>query len=347
MKNIQVDVLEKFISKALIAAGLEVKPAKIVAKNISFADKQGTDTHGIMRLPIYVERLKKDLINPKPEVKWVKEAGTTAVLDGDNGMGHYSAQLAMEKAIEKADENGIGFVSLFNGNHIGAGACYSRMAADKGMIAFVTTNAGPLMAPAGGIERVLGNNPIIISIPQKNKEPISLDIANSNVAGGKLELARSKNEEIPLGWALDKEGNPTTNPDKGLEGVLLPIGGHKGYGLTMVMDILAGVLTGANYSRNIPHLYEDQPTNVGCSMFVLKIDNILESDNFYNRLDDFTNIILNSRRAPGVEKIYLPGEIEANVRKERLEEGVKINAGLYQELLEMSEDLNIDIDELS
>ncbi|MFD1065007.1 Ldh family oxidoreductase [Oceanobacillus locisalsi] len=344
MHNINLENVELLITDSLQAVGLKEEEAKICAKNIAFADQQGTDTHGIMRLPIYIERLKNGLFNSKPNTQWVRENETSAVLDGDNGMGHYSAQLAMEKAIKKAEEKGIGITTLYNGNHIGAGACYTKMAAEKGMIGFLTTNAGPLMAPTGGTERLLGNNPICYAVPRREKDPIVLDIANSIVAGGKLQLASSKSEEIPLGWALDKEGKPTTDPDRGLEGVLLPIGGHKGYGLTLMMDILAGVLSGASYSKNIPHLDEEGKTGVGCTMIAFKIENFMELEHFYDRLDDFTSLIVDSKKAPGFERILLPGEIESETKDKRLQEGTQISDSLRQELVTMLDDLQLQTD---
>ncbi|GEN87792.1 Ldh family oxidoreductase [Oceanobacillus sp. FSL W8-0428] len=342
MYTMKLSNVETFTLDALQAVGVDKKEAEICAKNISFADKQGTDTHGIMRVPVYIERLQSGAFNAKPNTKWVKETDTMAVLDADDGMGHYPAQLAMEKAIEKAREKGIGFATLYNGNHIGAGACYAQMAAEQGMIGFLTTNAGSLMAPSGGKERVLGNNPLCFSIPRKGKDPITLDIANSVVAGGKLQLASSKGEEIPLGWALDAEGNPTTDPDKGLEGTLVPIGGHKGYGLTLIMDILAGVLSGANYSKNISLLDYDKPNKVGCTMIVIDIDKIMPLDRFYDRLDDFTAIIVNSEKIDKNGHIYLPGEIEAQTKQKRLEAGVDIADSLHEELVELCKELNLD-----
>ena len=348
MVTIKIENLERFIKDSFLQVGLEDNQAGIAAKHMVFADSQGTDTHGIIRLPIYIERIKKGLIKAKPQLKWEKQTPNSAVLDGDQAIGHYAAHLAMQKATDKAKENTIGIVTVYNGDHFGAAACYSKMAADQGLIGFTTTNTSPLMAPTGGKERVLGNNPFSFAIPRESNYPILLDMATSTVAAGKLILYQQKGEKIPYGWAVDKQGEPTTDPYAGLTGggSLLPIGGHKGYGLSLIMDILCGVLSGASYGTNVNRLYEtnsNKPLGSGYMMVAINIESFISLHDFYARLEDLTSMVVNSPKQSHVDRIYLPGEIEDCVRKERSQNGVPINHQLHQELIQLSKELEMNI----
>lgn len=339
--------LEKFINDTFTKVGLSALQSKTIANHMIFADTQGTDAHGILRLPIYIKRIQKKLINPEPKLKWERETNNSAVLDGDNGMGHYTAHVAMEKAIEKAKQHTIGFVTARNGNHYGAAASFTKLAADKKFIGFATTNAYPLMTPTGGRERVLGNNPISISVPREPKHPIILDISCSNVAMGKLILAEQKKEKIPYGWAVDKCGEPTNDPYEAFwgGGALVPVGEHKGYGIALIMEILAGVLSGALYGKQINNLYqtdESSPEGVGYVMAALNIEAFMPEKNFNKRLEDLISMIVNSEKKEGVEKIYIPGEIENNVRKERELTDIPINNDLLQQLKALNIELQLE-----
>ncbi|WP_153722451.1 Ldh family oxidoreductase [Sporosarcina cascadiensis] len=343
MKTIKYSDLQKLIYDSLVAAGLEDEQAQITTDHMAYADIHGTDTHGIMRLPIYVKRLTANVINKKPNYQILNETSNSLNIDADNGMGHYFTDMAMKKAIEKAKENTIGFVTVKNGNHFGALAPYSRLAAEENMIGFITTNAAPLMAPPGGAERMIGNNPVSFAVPRKDKSPLILDMALSKVAGGKLVLASKKGEDIPLGWALDNQGKPTTDPYEGFEnnGILLPIGGHKGYGLSLVMDILAGVLSGAKYGKSVNRLYDTtQPLGSGHAVLVLNINNLMNLEEFYERLEDYFTEILSAKTTED-GKIMIPGDIEAETAKTRESEGIPLPDKLWDELEEMLEDLNL------
>ncbi|MBP1931925.1 Ldh family oxidoreductase [Ammoniphilus resinae] len=345
MKRYNAEKLKQLIIDSFMAAGLDQEQAEITGQHLIFADQHGVDTHGILRLPIYIKRIQEGLINKTPNLEWSNETNSSAVLDADNGMGHYITHLAMQKAIEKAKQHTISFITVKNGNHFGALASYTKMAAKQKMIGFITTNTAPLMAPTGGAERVLGNNPLSFAVPRKNEPPVVLDMACSNVAGGKLVLASKKGESIPLGWALDREGRPTTDPFEGFEngGVLLPIGGHKGYGLSLIMDILTGVLSGSNYGKNVNRLYDtSKVTGIGYSMMVLNIESFLPMDIFEDRLEDLLHMVENSKKAMDVERIYLPGQMEEKIIRERLEQGVPLPDKLHAELLELSSELGLD-----
>ena len=273
---------------------------------------------------------------------WEYETSNSVVLNADNGLGHYTTQVATEKAIEKAQENGISFVSIYNNNHFGAAGCYAKMIADKGMIGFVTTNGAPLMAPVGGAERVLGNNPFSFAIPRKEQDPVVFDMANSVVSAGKLMVAEQNGESILEGWALDAEGNATTDPYKGYKGggTLVPIASHKGFGLSLIMDILSGVLSGANFGKNIHGLADfGHITGNGCAIIVINIEKIMPKERFFDRLEELLSMVVDSKRTDGVDKIYLPGEKGQETRKKNFDTGIQVNAILHQELQEVANSL--------
>lgn len=348
MRSIQLDQLRRFIADSLTRSGLEEPVAAITARHMAYADAKGADTHGIMQLPVYAGRLRDGGINKRPNLAWERETGNTAVLNADNGMGHYVAHLAMERAIELAERGGVSFVTIKNGNHFGAAASYTRMAADAKMIGFITSNAAPLLAAAGGTERVLGNNPFSFSVPRREEAPVILDIACGNVAMGKLTLAHTKGESIPLGWALDKDGAPTTDPLDCLErgGSLVPMGGHKGYGLALMMDILSGVISGSKYGKEVGRIGDTRrPTGVGCSMFVLNVAKLMPLDEFEDRLEDLVSMVVSSRRAPGVENIYLPGQKGSETAAVRAETGVPLPDKLADRLRELAVELGLEAEE--
>ncbi|WP_123043195.1 Ldh family oxidoreductase [Cohnella candidum] len=343
MITVPVDSVRIFIEACLVRLGLEPLHAEISARHMAFADARGTDTHGIMQLPVYARRIRDGGINRSPNPVWEQETDQSAVLNGDHGMGHYSAHLAMEKAIEKARSHTISFVTIRNASHFGAASSYAKMASDAGMIGFVTSNAAALMAATGGTERVLGNNPICFAVPRKDRDPVILDMACSNVAMGKLVMAQNKGESIPLGWALDKNGNPTEDPYEGFQGggSLVPIAGHKGYGLALIMDILAGVLSGSNYGKNVGRMADSAvPTGIGCSMIVLNLARILPPDLFGERLEDLLGMVLSSGK--GANRIYLPGEKGADTARERQASGVPIPEALIAQLAGIADELGID-----
>lgn len=337
--------LKVFSQEILIKLGLKEEEAEIVSNILIAADLRGISSHGIARLPIYAKRIEFGLINPKPEIKIVKENHTSALLDADNGMGHISAYKAMELCIKKAKIMGMASIAVKNSNHFGISAYYTMMAAKENLIGMAFTNTSPLMAPFGGRERLLGSNPISIAIPSGKEPDIVVDMATSVAARGKLEVAERKGEKIPGDWAIDEEGRATTDPKKGLSGALLPFGGPKGYGLAIFVDIVSGILTESNFGSDCGSLFSDldRPQNIGHFFTAISIENFIETKVFQEKIDIMIQKIRNSKKAVGFDRIYLPGEIEYEKNIDLLEKGITLNENLIDQLYKLAESYDVII----
>jgi LDH2 family malate/lactate/ureidoglycolate dehydrogenase len=247
IRRVPFEKLKNFCRQAYERVGVPEAEAEIVADLLVRSDLRGVETHGVTRLPIYIQRLQKGYVRKEARITVVKEKGTTAYLDAHGSMGHIAACRGMEKAIAKAEEFGIGWVSVKDSGHFGVAGLFPMMALKKDFIGYVFTNSAPMMFPWGGRERIIGNNPLAYAIPAGKYQPVVLDFSLSVVPSGKLILSRKKGEKIPIGWAFDKNGLPTEDPYEGYEGggSLAPVGGHKGYGLVLVHEMLTSVLTPA------------------------------------------------------------------------------------------------------
>lgn len=342
-KIIKAEVLEEFVCNVFENIGLEKEHAELAAKPLLYADLSGVDTHGVALLPIYVQRLKAGVINKTPSPKVIEETKTTAVFNGDNGMGHLVGQLAMDVAIEKAKEENIGMVAVRNSNHFGVCAFYASMALKHEMIGFCTTNGVPIMAPWGGSTHLFGNNPFSYAIPANKFPPFVLDVSTSKVAQAKIIRAAAKGERIPEGWALTKDGYPTQDPEEAMDGLIIPFGEHKGYGITLVNEILAGVISGSAISKEVGHLLKDydNPQNVGHCMMTVNIRAFIDYDEFLDRMDRLIGWIKESKLADGFDEVFTPGEIEAKEYQERTKKGVPILNSTYEKLSKIAEDIGI------
>jgi LDH2 family malate/lactate/ureidoglycolate dehydrogenase len=336
--------LETFIASVLVAVGLPESDAAICAARMTEADLRGVDTHGIFRLPHYCQRIRVGGINLRPAVRPVRENAVTALVDGDNGMGHVVVTHAVQLAIRKASETGLAWVGTFNGNHAGAGAVYSTMPVAHDMIGMYMTVANANhMAPWGGVELVLGTNPISVAIPAGDEPPIALDIATTVTSYGKVKLAAQKGESMPVGWMIDRKGQPLTDPKRSAEGFLLPIGGYKGYGLNVVIGMLAGVLNGAAFGRNVVDFNKDfvARNNSGHMILVMRVDNFQPVDAFKQEMDRVIREIRGSQRMDGVDRIWLPGEMEHHTIRERQADGIPIAPAVVDQLKQLAVDLNL------
>ena len=336
--------LEAFCESALKALGLPEQDAALTAARMIDADLRGVDTHGIFRLNHYHQRIKAGGINLNPNVHIVRENAVTALVDGDNGMGHVVVNFATELAIQKAKDSGLAWVGTTNGNHAGAGAVYSSMTAANDMIGIYMTVANANhMAPWGGVELILGTNPISFAIPAGAEPPIVLDIATTMASYGKVKLAAQKGESIPVGWMIDQKGQPITNPQRSSGGLLLPIGDYKGYGLNVIIGMLAGVLNGAAFGRNVVDFNKDLAgkNNSGHMILAMRVDNFQPVESFKQEMDRVIREIRESQRMEGVDRIWLPGEIEYYLIQERLEKGIPLAPVVVSNLRQLAIELNL------
>ena len=340
---IGADTLQLFCRQIFSHVGLADEDAKLVAEALVEADLRGVHSHGVILLPTYVRRLQAGGINPRPKVQVVRQTVASALVDGDSGPGQVVANRAMEIAIEKAGQAGTGTVGVLNSNHFGAGARWPMMALAHNMVGLAVTTTGAMMAPWGGQEKFLGTNPWIVAIPAGHQWPIVLDMATTVVAGGKLVWAAKRGEAIPLGWALDEAGGATTDSVRGLAGRLPPTGGYKGYGLAVVVDILAGALTGAMMGFGMTQALADpaQPLNTGHLFLAINVAAFISPEQFAVRVDDYISHMKQTSREFCVSEILLPGERAFRTEQERRATGIPLPLAVMTELEEIAGGLNI------
>jgi LDH2 family malate/lactate/ureidoglycolate dehydrogenase len=344
----EIDVPAKELSAFCIACfeavGLPPEEARLTAENLIFANLRGVDSHGVIRLKAYVERLRAGGFKRGARPQVVVEEASSALLDGQHGMGQVAATTAMKLAIEKAGKTGVAVVSVRNSNHFGASAFYAMQALKHAMIGFAATNAGPTMAPTGGREGRLGNNAAAIAVPAGRFPPIVLDMATGAVAWGKIFVAQQQKRKIPTTWALDKNGVPTDDPNEAAhQGLIQPFGGYKGYGLSLLIDILTGVLSGGGFSTQVRTLYQqlEAPSQVAHTCGALRIEAFMPLADFHQRMDEIIGLMRSCPRAPGVERVFVPGEIECEMEQKRRAEGIPINAALQAELSALAAALRV------
>ncbi|HOR01468.1 MAG TPA: Ldh family oxidoreductase [Anaerolineae bacterium] len=324
--------------------GVPADQAALTAGVCVQADLRGVESHGVLRLPAYVHKVKAGLMAADTQVEMVRDQGAMALLDGQGGFGQVAATEGMRLALRKARECGLAAVGVRNANHFGIAACYAMMALDEGMIGIVVSNAAPSMAPWGGVEAILGSNPLCVAIPTGTETPIVLDMATTLVARGKIRLAAEKGDSIPLTWALDALGQPTADPRAALAGTLLPIGGPKGYGLSLVHDVLAGVMTGSPFGSRIPSVHDlTRPSAVGFYLQAINIQAFQPLSDFYRQIQQLIGEVRGAKRAVGVGKIYLPGEPELERVKDRMANGIPVPPALLNGLRELAAELQVTL----
>jgi LDH2 family malate/lactate/ureidoglycolate dehydrogenase len=312
-------------TEALFAAhGVPAAEAAIAAGCLVRADLRGVDTHGIVRLPIYLRRLDMGLVTAAPDLAVQRVAPAAGYLDGQSGLGFVVATRAMDAAMEIAAEAGVGLVGVSNSNHFGMAASYLLQAVERGFAALVFTNASPALPPWGGRREMLGTSPFAAAFPGEGGTPFVLDMAPTVVARGKIRKAAREGKAIPEGYALDEHGRPTTDPEAALRGVLLPMGGHKGAGLSMLMDILCGVLTGAAFGGQVADQYKvfDRPQGVGHFMLAFRPGLFMPAETVAARMRDMVAAVRANPVAEGVDEILIPGEPESRLEAQRLAEGI-------------------------
>lgn len=338
--TVQVDyqVLREYCKQLMMTQNVPEGDAYVIADSLVDADLCGVESHGVSRMTIYLKRLETGVVNSQFAVKIEQEYAGSIALDACNSMGMVTGKYAMEQCIKKAKENGCCFITVKHSNHYGMASYYVNMAAEANVIGITGTNAPPNIAPTGSCKTYVGTNPLAIGIPTK-KDPIILDMAPSVVAMGKVILAAKLGKEIPLGWALTKEGKPTTDPNLGKEGSVCPIGGPKGYGLSLMMDIMCGILSGAQFGPHLNNMWNDftNPQDVGHIFCALDISKFTDLETFKTRVEQMRSEIKALPKNEGVSEIFLPGEIEQRRREERKKNGIALSDVVYEELKGLGE----------
>jgi LDH2 family malate/lactate/ureidoglycolate dehydrogenase len=328
----------------LRAAGVPEQDAELIADTLVFAELRGVTSHGLVRLGSYIRRVKLGLMNPAAAPLVIQRSASTALLDGCNGFGQVVTMRAMSLAIEMAGATGAAVVGVRNSNHFGAAAYYVMAAVNVGMIGLVLSNSAPAMAPWGGAVAMMGTNPLAVGIPAGDESPVVLDMATSAVARGKIRLAAKKGEKIPEGWALDAKGEPTTDPEEALAGTLLPASGPKGYGLAFVIDVLSGILTGSGFGRTVRPLDDmSGPVRAGHLVAAINVQDFTSVPGFRAEVDEFIREIRNCPRAPGVDRIYVPGEIESEAALRLSKEGIAVSSAVAADLKALGAELGVDL----
>jgi LDH2 family malate/lactate/ureidoglycolate dehydrogenase len=324
--KLKYDLLYECAVEILTACGESAENAEIVAKNLIRADARGISTHGTYLLtPIWKRAQAKQLSLPTCARKLIDE-GATAVVDGGDGLGAVAGILAVKIVLQKAKQYGIASVLIRNTNNIGALACYTEGIAKEGMVAIMSCNAAPAMAPWGGAEAFLGTNPFAIGIYTGHDMVFSADMASSVVARGKIRKAARNGESIPDNWATDNEGNFTTDPNAALKGALLPMSGPKGSAIALAVDIISGMLSGAQYAPNLKSFHTPEgATGVGASLIVLDISRFMELGVFQKHMESYIESIKDMKKAKGFDEIFIPGEIEYNKEQKSYKEGIELD----------------------
>lgn len=322
--RLSTEAAEAFAAGLLRVHGVPEADAATTARCLVRADLRGVDTHGIVRLPGYLDRIVRGLVDPAPDLAPQRVAAAVAHLDGRNGLGFVVASRAMDEAMAIAREAGTGLVGVHRSTHFGMAANYLLQAVEAGFAAFVFTNASPAMPPFGGRQELLGTSPFGAAMPNPGGQPFVLDMSPSVAARGKIRKAAREGRPIPEGYALDEHGRPTTDAEAALRGVVLPIGGAKGAGLSMLMDLFCGVLTGAAFAGRVGDQYKafDRPQNVGHFIMAIRPDLFLGSLTFGARMAEEVAVIRASPRAEGFDEILLPGEPEARTEARRRDDGI-------------------------
>ncbi|MGE5619632.1 MAG: Ldh family oxidoreductase [Sphingomonadaceae bacterium] len=342
--TVMPDPLREFVGSIFIAHGVPPRDAAIIADHLVEADLRGVYSHGVIRVEPYTNRYKAGAMNPKPNVRVLRETVSTALVDGDDGAGQVVGVQAMKIAIEKAKRTGVAWVGVRHSNHLGTCAYYALMAIEHDMIGIAATpGATRIMAPWGGITKLLGNNPFGVALPAGKEYPVVLDMAQSVVARGKIAHAAKTGTPIPSTWALNKHGEPTTDPVEAYAGLVQPVGGYKGYGMAFVVMALGAILNGAAFVHSVP-VFENgiMPNlNVGHFFQVVDIKAFMDPSEFKARMDEAIQAMHASELARGNDRVYVPGEIEWLKREERLKQGVPIAVGVWKDLVRIAEEVGV------
>src|SRR5688500_9917649 len=343
MDRFSPSTLKPLAADIAVAAGVERDDAQILADSLVAADLAGTSTHGLSRLAIYAKRIRNGVIDPKAKLTVERQRAATLAIDAGNGLGQVQAWRTLERLIPMARTAGVASATIRNSQHFGAVSYYCNRAADENMILLATTSCEPAMSPEGGCEAFFGTNPIAASFPTGKGFHVKIDLATSLVARGNIIAAQKRGEQIPLGWALDPEGNPTQDASAALLGTVLTMAGHKGYALALMVEVLSGVLSGAAVGSEIGSMYKDldRKQDVGHFFCLLDIDAFVDVAEFKRRIDAMIDAIKACRKRPGVKEILVPGERSPRTVAENRRLGVKLDAATLKELTALAQEFSV------
>jgi LDH2 family malate/lactate/ureidoglycolate dehydrogenase len=347
VSSIDIGRLSRFGADVLTALGVPPTDATLVSASLVTADMWGHPSHGMLRLPWYAARLRSGAMRAVTEPRVISDIGAVVVLDGQEGVGQVVTNRACQDAVRRATELGVSAVAVRNSNHFGTAAYWTRQMALQGCVGILTTNGSPAMAPWGGREKkTVGANPWSIATPGPDGRPVVLDIANTGVARGKIYAAAERGQQIPDHWAIDVDGHPTTHPAAAIKGLLAPMAEHKGYGISFMMDVLSGVLTGSSYATDVVGPYvPDQRSGCGHLVIALDVAAFMGPDAFAGRLEDLIATTKQVPHAAGVDEIFVPGEIEANAERAAVATGVVTLPGkTIADLRDLGAAVGVDFD---
>ncbi|HTK75985.1 MAG TPA: Ldh family oxidoreductase [Gemmataceae bacterium] len=353
-----IERLREFSAAVFRHFGVPDADALLAADVLAMSDLRGIDSHGVARLHAYHDMLALGRVNPRPNVRIVRETASTATVDGDNGLGLVVGPKANDVAIEKAIAAGSGWVAVRGSNHFGIAAYYPIIALQKGLIGWAMTNATKLVAPLWGAERMLGTNPIAVAFPGREEPPVVIDLATSTAAFGKVEIAKRAGKPIPDGWAIDRDGHMTNDPAALIDGgALLPLGGtreqggHKGFALAAMVDLFCGVLSGANWGPFVPPfaLRQEIPkrsvgAGVGHFFGAIRVDGFMDPDEFGRRVDEWVQTMRKTKPAPGTPGVVIPGDPERLAEGERRVTGIPLSPAVVADLRDIAQKTGIVFD---
>ena len=335
--------LTDFATAVYASQGMPEDDAKLVADTLVQADLWGHQSHGVLRLGWYLDRLRNGVMKPVTKPEFVVDAGAMALIDGHDGVGHVLTMLATREAVKRAKAHGIGCVGVRYSNHFGTCMYYTLEAARQGCVAFLTTNGGPAMAPWGGRKKIVGTNPWSIAAPAGKHAPFVVDMANTGVARGKIYLARNRHQQIPLGWAIDSDGAPTTDPQKAIDGIILPMAEHKGYAIAAMVDMMSGVLTGSGFLSKVASPYKTaEKSNCGHFMIAMNIEAFQPLSEFGARMEQWVQEIKSVPTAQGFDEVFYPGEIESRNDKKNRAEGLSLPDDTLADLKRIAQETGLE-----
>ena len=342
-QRIPEKILRPLVSEIFERCGMSADNAALLADTLVVADLRGCHSHGALLIPEYVRKLTAGGVNPKGKPRVARDSQAALLVDGDNNLGQIAATFAMQRAIERARDTSVAAAAVGGSNHCGAMAYFAMLALPEDMIGIATTHALPTMAPWGGIDCILGINPMAVAIPAGEESPIVLDASFAAAARGKVKVYHQKGIPLPEGWAFDSEGKPTTDTKVALDGLLQPIGRHKGYGFALVVGILSAVLSGALFGTELGDVVNgSKPGRDGHFFIALKVAAFEDVARFKQRTDGIIRQMRSSRRAAGVERIYSPGEVEFESEKLYRKEGIPLNPQTLQGVTEAAKQVGVD-----